>query len=313
MSTSGSIDFSVSRDTLIKAAMQHIGYIGEGDTPSSTQYTEGAFLLNLITKARMPDGMPLWALKTGYVLPTTGVSSVSLGASDNAVSSYTDTTTSAAASSGASTISVTSATGFSNGYAIGIELEDGTMQWTTINGAPSGTTITLTATLTDDVASGAQVYAYSTANRIVRPLRVVDAYIYNVVDDTRHPITVVSYDDYNRLGNPAATGVPNQVYYDPQVGTGVLYINPRFLSGDNIIQIRYHRPYEDFDASADEPDFPQEWYLPLMLELAALLGPKAGVTKEERAALFNEAKFYRDQALLNGTEEGSFYIQPDWR
>lgn len=311
MATSGSVNLATSRDELIKAAYQHIGYIGEGDTPSSTQYSEAALILNWIAKLRMTDGMPLWSLKTGYVLPVTGVSSVVLGGSDHAVSSYTATTSSAAASSGASTITVTSTTGFSNGYAIGIELSDSTMQWTTINGAPSGTTITLTATLTGAMSSGAQVYAYSTSNRIVRPLRVVDAYLYSVVDDSRHPLNVVTYSSYNSLGAPTSTGVPNQVYYDPSLSSASLFIYPRFLTGDNLIQIRYHRPFDDFDASSDEPDFPQEWFLPLMMELAALLGPKAGLSIEERRTLFQEAAAYREMALSNGTEEGSFRIMPE--
>ena len=163
------------------------------------------------------------------------------------------------------------------------------------------------------MSSGAQVYAYATTNRIVRPLRVVAAYNYSVVNSTRFPINIITLDDYYRLGGPTDTGVPTQVAYDPLIGSGPLYIYPRFLTGDNLIQIRFHRPYEDFDASGDEPDFPQEWYLPLMLELAALGGPKAGVSKEERSALFKEAEYFRDQALSNGTEEGSFRIQPDVR
>ena len=312
MSTSGSVDFSTSRDTIIKMAYQHIQYIGEGDTPDSTQVTEAALLLNMIVKARMADGMPLWSLKTGYVLPTTGVSSIALGSTDNAVSAYNTTTTSAAASAGASSIVVTSATGFTNGYAIGIELSDSTMQWTTINGVPSGTTIPLTATLTGAVASGANVYVYAQANRIVRPLRVIGAYSYNAVDNTRFPITVITYDQYNRLGSPTSPGVSTQVYYDPRRdGYGDLYVYPRFLSGDRLIQIRYHRPYEDFDTATDEPDFPQEWYLPLMMELAAFLGPKAGLSLDERKSLFAEAAAYRQMALENGTEEGSFFIQPE--
>ncbi len=244
------------------------------------------------------------------MLPTTGVTNITLGGSDNAVSAYSVTTTSASALAGASTIVVTNVTGFSSTYAIGIELSDSTMQWTTINGAPSGTTVTLSATLTGAVASGAQVYAYSTANRIVRPLRVVNAYSYNVVDTTRFPITIITYDEYNRLGQPNADGVSTQIYYDPHgvpapnTGTGSLFVYPRFLSGDRLIQIRFHRPYEDFDASTDEPDFPQEWYLPLMLELAALYGPKAGVTKEERSALLptcylgNKRNFFFANDLL---------------
>jgi hypothetical protein len=160
MTTSNSVDFSVSRDDIIKAAMQQVGILGEGVSPNSTQLTEKGIILNMIVKARMADGMPLWALKTGYVLPQTGTSSVSIGPTGgHATLTYTATTTSAAAILDAQTIVITSATGFTIGYNIGIELSDSTMQWTTISNLV-GTTVTLGAVLTAAVSSGAQVYAY---------------------------------------------------------------------------------------------------------------------------------------------------------
>jgi hypothetical protein len=75
------------------------------------------------------------------------------------------TTVSVAASSGASTIDVASITGISNGDIIAIELDTvlisagSERQWfhTTVNGAPAGSTITLTATLPADVAIGRRV------------------------------------------------------------------------------------------------------------------------------------------------------------
>ncbi len=50
MSTSGSVDFSISRDTIIKMAYQHIQYIGEGDTPTTTQITEVKILREQVAK-----------------------------------------------------------------------------------------------------------------------------------------------------------------------------------------------------------------------------------------------------------------------
>jgi len=75
------------------------------------------------------------------------------------------TTVSVAALSGASTIDVASITGINNGDTIAVELDTvliaagGEQQWhhTTVNGAPAGSTITLTATLPAGVAIGRRV------------------------------------------------------------------------------------------------------------------------------------------------------------
>ena len=313
MTTSGSIDFSVSRDQLIESALKHISVLGDGVTPSATQLSEASVILNMIVKAKMADGMPLWAMKTGYILPQTGVTAINLGVTgDHATLSYTQTTSSAAAVAGASTISVTSSTGFASTYYIGIELADNTMQWTTINGAPSGTTITLTEALTGAMSSGAQVYVYQT--KLQRPLRIVDAYRTNVLTSTRAPINIRTYQQFHALGNFTDASIPNQIYYDPQVTNGILNVYPQFSTGDYVLEIRFHRPFEDFDAAADTPDFPQEYYLPLMVTLAWLLAPKNGVPLDERKLLQQEAQMLWDNALSNGTEEGSMNLQPfpDW-
>lgn len=312
MTTSGSIDFSVSRDDLIKAALQHIVAISEGDTPNSDQLTECALLLNLIVKMRMADGMPLWALKTGYILPTTDVSSINLGGTGgHATLSYVETALSAAAASAASTITVDSITGISNSDYIGIELSDNSMQWTTINGAPSGSTITLTTALTGAASNDAQVFTYTT--KLQRPLKIIKAYRYDVVNDIRTEIESLSKYDLLALSSVTSESYPYYYAYDPQLTDGIFYFYPRFNTGDYILQVTFHRPFEDFDGAADTPDFPQEWYLPIMLELAAIIGPKYGVTLKERLSLFAEAKAYRDEVLGFSSDNDSIRIVPDTR
>ncbi len=317
MSTSGSSNFTVTRDDIIKYALMLTGNLAEGQTPSTDAVTDASMYLNMIVKARQADGMPLWDTKQCYCLPTTGTSTMTIGGTDNVVDSFVVTTTSAAATSGASTITVTSATGFTNGYAIGIALSTGSMQWTTINGAPSGTTITLATTLTSNVASGAQVYCYNQANRTVRPVRVIAAYnleYSTTTAPTRYPINIITRDQYFRLGGPYNASVPNQIYYDTGVyGTGTVYLYPQFQSGVYVTQLTYQKPYDDFDTSTDNPDFPQEWYLPLTYELAAVLGARYGVPIQERKMLMAEASMYRELALSNGGEEGSLLLAPDWR
>lgn len=309
MTTSGSYDFSMSRDDLILSAHQHIGAIGEGETCSTAQTTEAAKLLNMLVKLRAKDGMPLWALKRGYILPVTGASYVATGA--QIVSSYIQTTTSAASSSGGSTVTLTSVTGVANGYNIGVEQDDGTMLWTTVNGAPAGSVVTLATTLTDDVASGNYVYVYQTANRVPRLLRIIEGNIKSVSGSTTYPINQISRTEYFELGDRTAASVPNQFYADVQLTEQDVYVYPRFYGGDQLIEMTYHSPFQDFDASGDTPDFPQEFYLPLMVELASLLGPKYGIPIDERKQLLAEAQMYFQQALETVYPEGSLFIQPN--
>lgn len=312
MPTSGSVDFSVSRDNLITDALIEAGAIGPDDTATSTQVTHAARRLNSMVKAWQAYNIALWARKTGYIMPQTGTNEIDLGPSgDHATISYVQTTLASAVSSGASTIVVSSATGIAASYYIGVELDDGTMQWTTVNGALSGTTVTLTATLTGAAASGNYVYAYQT--KIQRPIKIIEAMVHDEVNNTDIPLEVCSKSEYDTLGAKTSTGSPNMLVYDPQLVDGRAYIYPRFTNGRKSITIIFQRPFEDFDASADTPDFPQEWYDPLMLNLAVRLMGPYGLPAQDRMELNSRAKAALDLALSNEPEEGSMYIQPEWR
>ena len=62
-------------------------------------------------------------------------------------SKRTETTLTANGSGGATTLTVNSITGLASGDVIGVKLDTGLYHFTTINGAPSGSTVTLTAAL----------------------------------------------------------------------------------------------------------------------------------------------------------------------
>lgn len=75
MTTSGSYDFSVSRDNLITGALRLCGVIAQGETPTASQISEGAEALNYMVKALEAEGMPLWAITTTTITPVAGQSS----------------------------------------------------------------------------------------------------------------------------------------------------------------------------------------------------------------------------------------------
>jgi ethanolamine utilization microcompartment shell protein EutS len=70
---------------------------------------------------------------------------------------YNQVTLSADASEGDTTITVSSATNISDDDNIGITLDDGTIQWTYVNGTPVGNVVTLGEILDGDASSGNNV------------------------------------------------------------------------------------------------------------------------------------------------------------
>jgi hypothetical protein len=307
MATSGSVDFSVSRDNIITDALIIVGAVGPDDSVPTAWTTHAARQLNKVVKALGAKRLGLWARKTGYILPVSDTNQVLLGPSGgHATVSYTQTTVS---SCSGTTLVVDSATGFGASQAVGVEQDDGSIHWTTQSGAASGTTVTLAATITDTVSEGNYVYTYAT--KIQRPLRIVEAYRVDLQDETDTTIDIEAKSVYDSQNNKATEGEVVLLSYDPQLDNGIAYFWPRMSDGKSIIKIVFQRPFEDFDASADTPDFPSEWWDALCLLLAVRLAPVYGMPATDRGLLRQEAGEALMLALENEPEEGSFTISVD--
>lgn len=318
MALSGSIDFGLTRDELITLSLQEVGAIGDGDTPSATQLTEAGKLLNMLVKSWKIDNS-LWMRYYGYIFPIHNTNLVQLGAEGGKASTlYVYTQTSAASSSTDTTITVDSISGISSTNIIGVEQSDGTMHWTTVNGAPAGSTVTLTLALTSDVAVDAAVYVYATTNALKRPNNIVEAFRRESSSNIDTPITQITNQEYNRLPNKTEEGTVIQWHYDTPLnmstsgypGNGDFYFWPRHLDGKYVIVIKYIKLFDDLDSATHNPEFPQEWFLPLMKGLSWLLAAKNGIPYEERKMLMQEAKMLKDEALDYDFEQGSMFIQP---
>lgn len=311
MATSGSVDWTVTRDEIIKAAYRLV-VSDEDFTPTTNQTNNAALLLNGIVKSYNASlGMPLWALNYAFILPVSGTYAATIG-SGHVTASYTRTTLSADSAANDTKIDVTSASGISSTYYIGVELDDGDMHWTTVNGAPSGTTVTLTAGVASAASSGNNVYCYQT--KLNRPLRIVQAYsiVGDVLSSTSDiPVTMVTTEEYLKLSNKSQEMYPLYLNYEPLL-TGTAKFWPRFSNGERVVVIRYHRALEDFDATGDTPDFPQEWNLPLIYELAVALAPTYNVEVTKLSTLRKERDKWVSEVSENDYEEGSIYFQPSY-
>jgi hypothetical protein len=132
-----------------------------------------------------------------------------------------------------------------------------------------------TLTLAAAKGTDANPYLFGTGGDFTthRPLRIESM---RFVDSNGYerPMIQVSRQEYDDLPEKDSTGEATLFHYDPQIGSGKLYVWPVLSStGSGTLAFTYQRPIEDFDATSNEPDFPQEWYETLVYGLAARLAP----------------------------------------
>lgn len=314
MATSGSYNFSVTRDDIIEDAYLEIGSIEEGESLSAAQVALGARRLNMVVKELMMDGANLWAVQDAVLFQVVGQQSYALGDSSAdanwcAWDDYASTTTSASASSGAGSVVLTDASGFTTGDRIGVVQDDGTIHWTT--GTLSGSTVTLASALTDDVASGNVVFSYTA--RLVRALNIIPGTTYRRdISGNDTPINLIGKVEYDRLTAKTEQGKVIQVAYQPFLGSGRLWTWPTADLATDVLRFAFERPLQDFDLTTDNPDLPVEASKLLYLKLAEVLcGPEGALEELNRVkALADEA---HDKFLGWNRENAPVRFQPRMR
>lgn len=277
MTTSGTATFNLNTNQIVTIALRKIGAIEAGETPGYQTVKDATDQLNMLVKALNATGLHIWTETeaTLFLQPNQYSYTLGSGSTDHATESYTATTLSAAAAAGATSISVTSTTGFGNTYSVGVVLDDGTISWGTQSGAASGTIITLTSGLSGAAASGSAVYVYQ--SDIIRPLRVVSARRYNFASAIDTPMMLYSRIDYRNMPNKTNTGIPTISFYDPKGGAntqGVMWLWPSPPDVTNAVKFTWWRPVQDFTASSNTPDLPQEWLDALVWNLAYKMAPE---------------------------------------
>lgn len=281
MSYSSSSNFSITRDDIIKAALRIVHALPADDDPSdvnivvTSAITNAATILNMLVKSWQSDDIGIWLNKEATLFLDTTSQSYTINNTTSDKIAYSSTITETAIKTAGSetdtSIIVDSITGISDGDYIGIELDDGTMQWSTVNGDPAGYTVALDDALTDDIAVDNKVYAFT--SMIDRPIDVLEARLRSH-SDTDTPMFVAGRIDYMDLNNKEATGSPHTVYYDKQLADGELYIYP--VSDSSLLRIvmTVKTLVYDFDSATDNPHFPIEWSNALKWGLAAELIPE---------------------------------------
>jgi predicted lipoprotein with Yx(FWY)xxD motif len=308
MATSGTYVFSQTATEIISAALRAAKAIATEETPTAAQSEDARVALNMILKECQAQGMFLWTVEDITLYLAHDTASYLIGPKGTNCSVTTvETEVATAASSGASTIAVDSITGMSDGDYVGIQLDDGTMQWTTINGAPAAATITLTAALTDDVAVDNIVVTYTT--KAQRPVEITQVL---VRDHSGNDVELlpISRSEWAALSSKTSAGKPVQYYYDPLLTDGKLYLWPRPTDVEDRIIITSRRPIQTIEDITDDFEVPQDWFRFLKWELAAEIAADYEIDLQTLAWL--QSKADRSRAIVDAfdIDKGSFFIQP---
>jgi len=273
MATSGSVNFSLTRNQIIQRAMQMLEIYGADEALTASDLALGADILNTMIKAWEVE-YHIWTSQEAVIFLQPGQPSYDLHAdsADHAalLDDVIETSTNANLAVNATSVTVLSTEGMIAADIIGIVLDDLTVHWTTIATVNSSTVLTLTTGVTDTVTGAHNVYTYTTD--LNRPLKIRAARLHdeNGFDFPLFPLTRAKYFD---LTNKTLTGRPVNFFYDPSLTSGRIYLYLAPDSGAKYIRATVDRSIEDFDAAGDTPDFPQEWLDCIIHNLAYRLAP----------------------------------------
>lgn len=311
MARSGSYNFAMDRDTIIKRAMHLANIVNLNQAARGDDQAFAVDIFQSMIKLWQAEGIQLWnrrqaTLFTAYQDEQYSISSTG----DHVTNSYVNTTLSSAEASGQTILSVTSSTGMTAADNVGIELDDGTRQWTTIATVDSSTQITVDDSLTAAAASGNTVIAYT--NKISdRPLRILDMRRVQLDDNKiASQMELIGYSEYFNIPQKTTDGTPVNFYYDKLLDAGILYMFPRPDDVNILLEFTYHEALEDVDSATDNVDFPSEWTLPLIYGLAAELMVAYGKF-QELPVIQAKAEQYKQLVRDFDSDEAPLFILPN--
>ena len=316
MALSNSFDFTVARSDIIPAALRKLGVLAEGQSPTTNQTTYASLALNVMLKAFQTDGLPLWYVKTGYIYPVSDINTVAMAGSGGGHWSgeliLTKLTADSTSSDTTIDVSITAADDVvgttANSDNVGIELDDGTMFWTTISSGGGTATLTIATGLTSAASTGARVYAYTAKQQ--QPEKILDVYRVNATTGARVPLlqtpaSLILAQNQLTESTPTTWTYAETVNAVPGTNSGTFWFWPRWSNGDEYLEIRYQHPFDDMDADASNLAFPAAWYEAIIYGLALRLADEYQVPDNVYKRVGSGAQTAKDLAE-SATTEGSY-------
>lgn len=324
MATSGSYNYSLTAADIIQAALEDIQVFQSGETVDSADQTIALRTLNLLVKqwsgtADGAAGLKVFSRQRVFLFPQANKARYLIGpasSDDRATTQYGKTTLSAAEAAGQTVLSITSNTDTTTfpgttvtmtaSDLVGIELDSGSIEWTTISGTP-GATMTIAVALTGAAASGNYVYWFT--SRAQRFVDLESAILQDLDTSADTPLYVYrEVSEYENLPQKNSDGDPSALLNEPSLLNNAITLDSYPNDMHKVLRLTVLYPTEDYDATTNDIAYPQTWLAALEWELALRLCAKfqKGWSNEMQLNYNNAVGIARNYTPINSAG----YFQP---
>lgn len=143
-----------------------------------------------------------------------------------------------------------------------------------------------------------------------RPTRVFFPQRRTISTGSEVPMILVSRQEYAALPNKATAGTPVQVYYDPRIATGALYVWPVPNTTTDQVVLTVDRTIEDVGAEDNTFDVPPEYVRAIKWNLALEIAPEYAMAPSERDRIEKMAVFLKQKMDVFNVDEAPTFFQP---
>lgn len=290
---------------LIRDALRAATISGISLPVQSEDFAQGESALNDILMSLQTEQIHIWA-QTEALIPLNPDQTKYVFGADHIFTNYVYTTASAAIAT-ATALTVVSTAGMTTGDFIGVELADGTRQWTTLT-VTGATTLTLAAALTGDVDDLSSIYTYTTATD--QPVRIDSVRYADTYTSDEISTSMVARDEYFNQPSKTTSGAVNTWYFQRNLDFGHLYVWPIADNCKRLLRITFIKPQYIPEDQSEDILIPPEWYVALKFKLAADLAMSYGVDANRQMMLEQKAAIYLQKAISSDDDGASFQFTP---
>lgn len=309
--TSDVNNFQMTLAEIITDALGLIQVGVDGEELSADYYERARVAANRVVLEMQAQGLHLTSYKVGYLFLQPDQYKYVIE-DENATNEYWSRTLTADENTGQTVLSISDTTDLENDDIIGISLEDGSIQWTTVSSYDSNAlTVTVADALTGDAIDGAYLLNYRTPLRQISRIHQIwrrDNYVTDI------PINMVGQQEYDVLPyKTTSNGVPSIAYYYRGIPKGTLFLWPLPATGVPIIGFWYECKIGQMKAATDVIDFDQFYYPAFVYTLALRCCDVFSISAETKASIKMEQQEIMAQALSYDDEQTPVKISPNRR
>jgi hypothetical protein len=260
-------NFQLTLGEMISDALGIIQIGVDGESVEPEYYERARVVANRVVLEMQMMGLHLSSYKVGYLFLQPDQYKYVIE-DENATNEYWSRQISADEASGQTVLSISSSDDLQVDDVIGITLDDGSLQWTTVTAVDTVTpTVTIADALTDDASTDNYIFNYRTTLRQISRVHQMwrrDNYVNDV------PITQLSQQEYDVLPfKTTSPGLPSQWYYHRAIPKGVLYLWTIPVNSTYIIGFWYECKLGQLKDPTDVIDMDQ-FYIPFFVQRLAL-------------------------------------------